>query len=116
MKKSPKLGLLCLLFSVFLNQDAITAQQVILINGEPTEVILDGDQIQSIVSTQLENYLAAYAQEVDDAFVKTLVKIEAPTKSRAVSQASTISASHRKSRAKVTEELMVLAQVPQQEK
>ncbi len=117
MKKSPKLGILCLLLSVFLNNDSITAQQVILINGEPTEVILDGEQIQSIVSTQLKNYMEAYGQEVDDTFVKTLVKIESPTDTKKLSTADVISAYHRKkSIAKVTEEAMMLAQVPQQEK
>jgi len=77
MKKTPRLGILCLLLSVFLTQESVTAQQVILINGEPTKVILKGEDISTIITSQLKNYMSEYGQNTDDEFVKTLVRTTA---------------------------------------
>lgn len=117
MKKLTKVGFVCLLLSVFLTSDSVTAQKVILINGEPTEVILSGAEIQSIVSTQLKNYMEAYGQEVDDNFVKSLVRIETPIQ-KEIAQTAAIKAANKrkKSFADVTQTVMAMTYSPQEEK
>lgn len=116
MKKFHRLGLLCLLLSVFLNNETINAQQIILINGEPTQVTLNGDQIQSIVSTQLKNYMDAYKQDVDDEFIKSLVSIEISQKpERAASTANTTNKT-RNSITVATETDVALVENPHREK
>jgi len=48
------------------------SQSIILINGQPTEVILKGDDIESIVNTQISDYLKIYdkAPKSDFKFAK----------------------------------------------
>ncbi len=117
MKKFPRLGIACLLVAVFLTQDSVTAQQVILINGEPTEVILNGEDIKSIVTTQLKNYMQEYGQETDDEFVKSLIKIPTP---EAIEKPKPLAVStsryRKKSIQEVKESAMVLASYPRREK
>lgn len=117
MKKFPRLGLACLLLAVFLTQHSVSAQQIILINGEPTEVILSAENIKSIVTSQLKNYMEEYGQEVDDNFVKSLVHIptlEEKENNKPIDLSA--SSSRKKSFQEVKDEAMVLAYYPEREK
>jgi len=45
-----------------------SAQSIILVNGQPVEVILDGESIESIVDDQVDTYLDQYDQAPNEAF------------------------------------------------
>jgi len=63
-----KLFLLALIvFSTLATQHS-SAQSVILINGQVTEVVLSGDDIESIVNEKMDNYLDTSEQESQVAF------------------------------------------------
>ena len=51
-------------------------QNIVLVNGQATEVILDGDDIKSIVRNKIVNYMHDYGQTVDDEFRKTNLQFE----------------------------------------
>ena len=115
MKNLPKLGLACLLLSFLIAQPSLSAQQVILINGEATEVILSGDQIKTIVTAKLKNYMEQYGQETDDKFVKSLVRINKKEEPEAAKPIAISTSSYRKkSIQEVKETAMVLAHYPQE--
>lgn len=49
----------------------LKSQSIILVNGEPTEVVLDGDAIKSIVKNKISDYMKEYGQETDSDFQKS---------------------------------------------
>ncbi len=51
-------------------------QNIVLVNGQATEVILDGDDIKSIVRNKIVNYMHDYGQTVDDEFRKANLQFE----------------------------------------
>lgn len=54
----------------------LKSQSIILVNGEPTEVVLDGDAIKSIVKNKIDDYMKEYGQEVDTNFKKSDLRFE----------------------------------------
>ena len=63
---------LCILAStafLFLLVQNCTAQNVVLINGQASEVILDGNDIETIVNKKVSNYLREYGQEPEQDFI-----------------------------------------------
>lgn len=54
----------------------LRSQSIILVNGEPTEVVLDGDAIKSIVKNKINDYMQEYGQEVDSDFKKSDLRLE----------------------------------------
>jgi len=64
-----------ILMAISLVPESILAQQIILINGQPTSVILSGEDIKNLVSDQLTDYMKAYGQEPDDEFIKGLITL-----------------------------------------
>lgn len=49
------------------------AQTVVLINGQPSQVVLDGKEIKNIVQAQISTYMAQYGQESDEAFSQSII-------------------------------------------
>lgn len=72
-KLFPLAGMLLLLAA--LPSQNLFSQAVILVNGQPTEVILNGEQIEVIVTHQIKNYMQEYGQETNDDFVKSMVNL-----------------------------------------
>lgn len=64
-----------ILLAISMVPESTVAQQIILINGQPTSVILNGEDIKNLVSDQLSDYMKAYGQEPDDEFVKGLITL-----------------------------------------
>ena len=66
-----------------------TAQAVILVNGVPTKVVLEGDAIQKIVQQKVADYMEEFGQEPIDSFTKSVItfnpvdKVETPEKIKA---------------------------------
>jgi len=50
-----------------------TAQVVVLVNGVPTKVVLDGEVINNIVQQQVADYMEEFGQEPDDSFTKSVI-------------------------------------------
>ena len=46
------------------------SQNIVLVNGQATEVVLDGNDIKEIVKQKITNYMKEYGQEVDEEFMK----------------------------------------------
>jgi len=71
-----------LILAINLIPDAASAQaqRIILINGQPTSVILSGDDITSLVSDQLTDYMKEFGQAPDDEFVRSLITLPAEIK------------------------------------
>lgn len=50
-----------------------TAQAVILVNGVPTKVVLEGVAIKTIVQQKVTDYMEEYGQEPNDSFTKSVI-------------------------------------------
>ena len=74
MKNSISMALVAL---TFLLAPDLSSQSIILVNGEPTEVILDGDAIKSIVKSQIKDYMKEYGLDVDEDFEQSDLRLEA---------------------------------------
>lgn len=70
-----KLLTLALIAFFALISPSANSQSVLLINGKAAQVTLTGDQINSIVQQQIENYMEAYDQAPTDNFSKAEVRI-----------------------------------------
>jgi len=70
-----KLITLALIAFFALSSPSANSQSVLLINGKAAQVTLTGDQINSIVQKQIDNYMEAYDQAPTDNFSKAEVRI-----------------------------------------
>ena len=61
----------------FLLAPDLSSQSIILVNGEPTEVILDGDAIKSIVKSQIEDYMKEFGHDTEEDFEQSDLRFEA---------------------------------------
>ena len=58
---------------MFLSNES-TAQAVILVNGIPTKVVLDGDAIKTIVQQKVDDYMEEFGQTPNDSFTKSVIR------------------------------------------
>jgi len=52
------------------------SQSIVLVNGQATEVVLNGEDIKTIVRQNIADYMKDYGQSVDKDFIKTELKID----------------------------------------
>lgn len=82
MSKTISLAFFVIISTYFLVSPSYS-QTVIFINGSPTQVVLEGEEIKSLLQDKISNYLASYGQKPDDAFTNAVIDMS-PEASRAV--------------------------------
>jgi len=54
------------------------SQNIVLVNGQASEVTLNGTVITSVISSDVSKHMTGYKEPISDSFKKTKIKIEAP--------------------------------------
>lgn len=78
-----KLYILAITACIVMNAPNLFSQSIVLINGQASEVVLSGNEIESIVNTKIKNYLTEYGQSPAKDFKH--VSLQSPKKATAAS-------------------------------
>lgn len=55
-----------------------SAQNIVLVNGQASEVTLDGTVITSVISSNVEGHMLGYQEPISDIFKSSNLKIQSP--------------------------------------
>ena len=76
MNKYPSQALKAIVILLMFFSNENTAQTVVLVNGVPTKVILNGEEIKNIVQKKVADYMSDYGLEPNDVFTKSAINVK----------------------------------------